>query len=48
MMLPGLKNPFKVPVIILHKHHQDADLRGEGADQEVGLGQEVDVQDDPS
>ena len=24
------------------------DLRGEGADQEVGLRQEVDVQDDPS
>lgn len=44
----GSPNPFKLLGIILHKNTKDADLRGEGADQEVGLGQEMDVQDDPS
>lgn len=39
---------FQLLAIILNKIHKDANLRGEGADQEIGLGQEVDVQDDPS
>lgn len=49
-MRPGAKTffTFNLLVILLRKHQKDADLRGEGADQEVGLGQEVDVQDDPS